>query len=329
MQNPIYPLLFQPNLHEVVWGGDKLEKWKHLPQSGKAIGESWEISAVPCSNSIVANGELKGSKLEDVIAVHPNEILGKKVAKQYDGVMPLLIKFIDARRDLSIQVHPDDAMAHRLGYHNGKSEMWYVLSCDAGATLLSGFNRKVTPEEFSQRSADGTIVEVLQRHEVHPGDVFYLPAGCVHAICKGILLTEIQQSSNLTYRIYDYGRPGIDGKPRELHTELAAQAINYSFTHLHAVPYKARVNEPYTIVDSPYFITQIVEATQPVSQNLMARESLVTLSCLKGTARVSFAHYPEAVELAEATSMLIPAALAEFTVEPRDCQEVKLIEAYL
>ena len=194
----LYPLLFEPNLHEVVWGGNQLKPYKGLEPSDEPIGESWEVSAVPSSTSIIANGELAGKDLITAINEQPDEILGKKVNEKYHGQLPLLVKFIDVKKDLSIQVHPNDEMAQREHSKMGKSEMWYIIKADEGAHLYAGFNQKITPEEYQNRIADGTITEVLADHQVKAGDVFYLPAGRVHAICGGIVLAEVQQSSDVT-----------------------------------------------------------------------------------------------------------------------------------
>ncbi len=204
----LYPLLFEPNLHSVVWGGNRLRPYKGLEPSDEPIGESWEVSAVPTSTSIVSNGEWSGRDLISVINEHPVEILGRAVSEKYNGQLPLLVKFIDAKHDLSIQVHPNDEMAQREHGMMGKTEMWYIIKADAGSHLYAGFSRRITPGEYYRRIADGTITEVLADHPVKAGDVFYLPAGRVHAICGGILLAEVQQSSDVTYRIYDYNRPG-------------------------------------------------------------------------------------------------------------------------
>lgn len=186
-----YPLLFKPNLHTVVWGGNQLRPYKGLGSSNEPIGESWEVSAVPSSTSIIANGEWQGRDLISVINEYPNEILGKAVNEKYHGQLPLLVKFIDAKKDLSIQVHPNDEMAQREHGKMGKSEIWYIIKADAGAHLYAGFKQEITPDEYQKRIADRTITEVLADHKVKTGDVFYLTAGRVHAICGGILLAEV------------------------------------------------------------------------------------------------------------------------------------------
>lgn len=187
----LYPILFHPNLHSVIWGGRKLKPWKGMPANDEPVGESWEVSAVPSSVSIVANGAFTGRTLSDVINEYPQEMLGGRVSKLYANTFPLLVKFIDAEKDLSIQVHPDDAMAQREHGKMGKTEMWYVIDAKPGAYLYAGFKEEMTPHEYKCRVEDGSITEVLARHEVKAGDVFYLPAGRVHAICSGILLAEI------------------------------------------------------------------------------------------------------------------------------------------
>lgn len=226
-KNQLYPLVFKPNLHTIVWGGSRLKPWKQMPNNGDPIGESWEVSAVPSSPSIVDNGCWAGMSLIDVINKLPIEFLGRSVAKKYGNKLPLLVKFIDAEKDLSIQVHPDDKMALREHNKSGKTEMWYVIDAKPGSCLYAGFKEQITPEEYKRKVADSTITESLARHEVKAGDVFYILAGRVHAICGGILLAEVQQSSDVTYRFYDYNRVGLDGKPRELHTDLAAEALDF------------------------------------------------------------------------------------------------------
>ena len=277
-----YPILFEPNLHPVVWGGNQLRPYKGLEATAEPIGESWEVSAVPTSTSIISNGAWKGRDLISVIDEHPEEILGKSVNEQYDGKLPLLVKFIDAKKDLSIQVHPNDEMAMREHGKMGKSEMWYIIKADAGAHLYAGFKQRITPYEYQHRVADGTITQVLARHPVKAGDVFYLPAGRVHAICGGILLAEVQQSSDVTYRIFDYNRPGMDGKPRELHTELAAKALDYHVEKNYRTEYIETDNRAVQIIDSPYFDVRVMEITAPFHRNLIKYDSFIISMCIEG-----------------------------------------------
>ena len=309
----IYPLLFEPNLHIVVWGGERLCPYKGLPASEEPVGESWEVSAVPSSPSIVANGEYAGRDLISVINEQPEAILGKAVCEKYHGQLPLLVKFIDAKRDLSIQVHPDDEMAQRVHGKMGKSEMWYIIDAQPGSFLYAGLKKEITPEEYKQRIADGSIVDVLARHEVHAGDVFYLPAGRVHAIGSGILLAEVQQSSDVTYRIFDYNRPGMDGKPRELHTDLAYNAIQ---------------NKANLIVNSPYFCVRVTRTEKMFHRNLLKYDSFVITMCIAGDCELRFRQTGEVVLLKEGHSCLIPASLADYDVVPMKGQ-TRVLDAFI
>ena len=312
----LYPLLFQPNLHEVVWGGDRLCQYKKLPASDAPIGESWEVSAVPSSPSIIANGEYAGRDLISVINEAPEDILGQVVNERYHGQLPLLVKFIDARRDLSIQVHPNDEMAQREHGKMGKSEMWYIIDAKPGSYLYAGFKQEITPEAYKQHVADGTITEVLARHEVKTGDVFYLPAGRVHAIGAGILLAEVQQSSDVTYRIFDYNRPGMDGKPRELHTELASQALDYHVESEYRTIYDENINRANLIVDSPYFSVRVTETPDTFHRNLLKYDSFVITMCIEGDCHIRLRATGEEFLLREGNSVLIPAVLADYDVIP-------------
>ena len=324
----IYPFLFEPNLHTVVWGGERLCPYKGLPDASEPIGESWEVSAVKSSPSIVANGHYAGRDLISVISEQPEAILGKAVSDQYQGQLPLLVKFIDAKRDLSIQVHPDDAMAQREHGKMGKSEMWYIIDAQPGSYLYAGFKKEISPEEYKQRIADGTIVDVLARHEVRSGDVFYLPAGRVHAIGSGILLAEVQQSSDVTYRIFDYNRPGMDGKPRELHTELAAQALDYHVEDEYRTLYSATQNRANLIVNSPYFSVRVTETEKSFHRNLLKYDSFVITMCIAGHCELQFRQTGERLQLREGNSCLIPAVLADYDVVPQHGQ-TRILDAFI
>ena len=324
----LYPLLFEPNLHEVVWGGNQLRPYKGLEATGEPIGESWEVSAVPTSTSIIANGELKGKDLISVINIYPEAILGKKVNEKYQGKLPLLVKFIDAKRDLSIQVHPNDEMAMREHGKMGKSEMWYVIKAEEGAHLYAGFKEEITPYEYQKRVEDGSITEVLADHQVKAGDVFYLPAGRVHAICGGILLAEVQQSSDVTYRIFDYNRPGMDGKPRELHTELAAQALDYNVIDNYRTEYEDSSNRAVQIIDSPYFSVRVMEVSKPFHRDLKKYDSFIITMCIEGDCKIHLRSTDEEILLKQGNSTLIPAAIADFDVIPQK-GKTRILDAFI
>lgn len=324
----LYPLLFDPNLHTVVWGGNQLRPYKGLESTDEPIGESWEVSAVPTSTSIISNGEYQGRDLISVINDNPEVILGKAVNEKYQGKLPLLVKFIDAKKDLSIQVHPNDEMAKREHGKMGKSEMWYIIKADEGAHLYAGFQKEITPEEYQQRIADGTITEVLADHKVKAGDVFYLPAGRVHAICGGILLAEVQQSSDVTYRIFDYNRPGMDGKPRELHTELAAKALDYHVEENYRTEYNDNSNKAVQIIDSPYFDVRVMEISKPFHRDLRKYDSFVISMCIKGDCKLKIRETGDEILLQQGHSTLVPAAIADYDVIPLN-GTTRLLDAFI
>jgi len=324
----LYPLLFEPNLHTVVWGGKRLRPYKGLAPTDEPIGESWEVSAIPSSASVIANGELKGRSIIDVIEAAPEDILGKSVAEKNGGKLPLLIKFIDAKRDLSIQVHPNDEMARRVHGKSGKTEMWYIIDAEPGSYLYAGFQKEITKEEYKRRVADGTIIEVLAKHEVKSGDVFYLPAGRVHAICSGILLAEIQQSSDLTYRIFDYNRPGLDGKPRELHTELAAEALDFKVADDYRTVYEEDNDRANHVIDSEYFSVRVVELSETFHRNLIKYDSFIITMCIKGDCRIKIRQTGDEIVLREGNSCLIPAAIADYDITPLHGKST-LLDAYI
>ena len=328
MNMQLYPLLFEPNLHSVVWGGNQLRSYKGLEPSVEPIGESWEVSAVPSSTSIVSNGEMKGKDLITVINEQPEAILGKKVNEKYQGKLPLLVKFIDAKRDLSIQVHPNDEMAMRVHGKMGKTEMWYVIKADEGSHLYAGFKQEITKEEYQQRIADGTITEVLADHQVKAGDVFYLPAGRVHAICGGIMLAEVQQSSDVTYRFFDYNRPGMDGKPCELHTELAAQALDYHVEENYRTEYNESSNKAIQIIDTPFFDVRVMEINKLFHRDLRKYDSFTISMCIEGDCKICVRSTGEEVLLKEGHSTLIPAAIADYDVLPKK-GVTRLLDAFI
>lgn len=324
----LYPLLFEPNLHPVIWGGKRLRPYKGLKPTDEPIGESWEVSAVPLSISVVSNGLFKGKDLISLIQEYPDDILGQSVNEKYQGKLPLLVKFIDAAKDLSIQVHPNDEMALREHGKMGKSEMWYVIKADENSHLYSGFKQEITPEEYQRRVADGTITEVLADHKVKTGDVLYIPAGRVHAICGGVLLAEVQQSSDVTYRIYDYNRPGMDGKPRELHTELAAKALNYKVEKNYVTEYKRVTDEAVQVINTPFFDVWVMELSKPYHRNLLKYDSFVITMCIEGNCRIHVKSTGEEIALKEGSSTLIPASIAEYDIIPQN-ESTRILDAFV
>ena len=325
----MYPLKFEPIFKTIVWGGEKIAPYKGVETEQEHIGESWELSGVKGNESVVANGALKG------------RLVGEHVYANTGDEFPLLIKFIDALSDLSVQVHPNDALAAvRHNGSKGKTEMWYVVDAEPGAHLLAGMTEEITPEEYEKRVADGTITEVLARHDVHPGDVFFLPAGRIHAICGGCFIAEIQQTSDITYRIYDYGRLGLDGKPRQLHTELAKDAIDYKVYPEYRTAYTPVKDAETELVSCKYFTTSLYEMDEAVTKNLEDVDSFLVVMCLAGGGTLTDAEpvydaegrrgptKGHVIDLRQGETVLIPATSSGITFKPAE-GGMKVITSYI
>ena len=320
------PLKFEPILKTIVWGGEKIAPYKGIETDQKHIGESWELSGVAGNESVVAEGPLKGKTIAQLVKEYKGELVGEHVYANTGDEFPLLIKFIDALSDLSIQVHPNDELAAKR--HNGskgKTEMWYVVAADKGAHLLAGLTQKITPEEYAAKVAAGTITDVLARYDVHPGDVFFLPAGRIHAICGGCFIAEIQQTSNITYRIYDYGRLGLDGKPREVHTELAKDAIDYTVYPDYRTHYSPEQNEEQEVVSCQYFTTSIYDLTLPYAKDLSDIDSFMVVMCLSGEGTLEVDG--EEVPVRQGETVLIPAAADDICFVPDG--SMKVLTSYI
>ena len=310
-RNKLYPMLFKQNRKTLVWGT-----------------ENWTVSGVPNSESEVENGTWARYNLTEVISRRPEEILGRQTAIKYNNQLPLLAKIIDAHQDLSIQVHPNDEMAKREHNKFGKSEMWYILDAEPGAFLYAGFKEYITPEQYKERVANGTITDVLAKHEVHKGDVFYLPSGRVHAICGGIKLAEIQQSSDVTYRIFDYNRPGLDGKPRELHTELAAKAIDYTVYPEYKTQHEENIGEANEVLNTPFFSIKIVETNEPFHRNMIKYDSFIIIMNIGEPFTIRVRATGDEVLVPAESSCLIPAAIADYELIPAH-GSAKIMEAFI
>jgi len=320
----LYPLTFAPLLKEVIWGGSDIRPFKGLEPDDKKIGESWEISHVDDNFSIVAEGALAGKNLDELIDLYGERLVGKSVQERFGHRFPLLIKFIDARDYLSIQVHPDDELGMKRHNSFGKTEMWYVINAAPKAKLYSGFAVQSSPEDYVRRIEEGTIVDALAEYEVHPGDVFFLPAGRVHAIGAGCFIAEIQQTSNITYRIYDYDRTDAAGNKRELHTELAKDAIDYRLEKDYRTAYTP--DQPVHLVECQYFETNLLDLTQPISRDWSQLDSFVIYICMEGKVTLRDAQGNE-VSLHQGQSVLVPAENPSLTLTPEG--SVKLLETYI
>jgi len=322
----LYPLKFQPILKEIIWGGDEICRFKNLYPQRSGIGESWEISHVKNNVSVVAEGELKGKSLEELIETYHEKLLGQKVIDRFGTTFPLLVKFIDAHESLSVQVHPDDALAKKRHNSFGKTEMWYVIQAAPGAFLYSGFAQSITPDDYVHSLEDDTFINYLQRHEVQSGDVFFLPAGRVHAIGAGCFIAEIQQTSDITYRIYDYNRRDANGNPRELHTELAKDAIDYKIYPDYKLDYIPGQQPVQSLVSCPYFTTNLIEGKKDDIIQTPHPDSFSIYIGLAGSARLTDSN-GYSVELRQGETVLVPAEnrLTILTFN----EEGKLLETFI
>ena len=323
----MYPLKFQNIFKSVVWGGEKIAPFKGVNTQQKNIGESWELSGVKGNESVVAEGPLAGRTITSLAEEYKGALLGEKVYAATGTEFPLLIKFIDARDDLSIQVHPDDKLAaERHNGSKGKTEMWYVVQADEKAHLMSGLSKEITPEEYAAKVADNTITDVLHDYDVHDGDVFFLPAGRIHSIGSGCFIAEIQQTSDITYRIYDFGRLGLDGKPRELHTELSKAAIDYTVLPDYKTQYQSIKNQENELVSCKYFTTSLYELDKEVTKDMSGLDSFVIAICVEGSGSLTDSE-ANAVSLRQGETVLIPACSRSFTLRPEG--SMKVITSYI
>ena len=315
---------FEPLLKQTIWGGDKIVTFKHLESDLDSVGESWEISGVPGDESVVANSEYKGKTLNEVLAEMKDKLVGADNYKRFGDRFPLLIKFIDARQDLSIQVHPDDETAHRQGKPMGKTEMWYVMDSDENASLKVGLKKKITPEEYAQMVEDDTICDALGNYKVKSGDCFFIPAGRIHAICSGSFIAEIQQTSDVTYRIYDYKRKDKNGNYRQLHTKEAAEAIDYTVLDNYRTEYTPVKNEATPLVSCPLFTTAVYDLTEPMTLDYSELDSFVILIALKGEGTI-LTSSGETFSFREGESVLLPATTDMVKVEGT----IKFLETFV
>lgn len=322
----LYPLKFYPIFKDKIWGGENIRtilKKNFSPLVN--CGESWEISGIRQDESIVSNGSLAGISLNGIISEFTVRLLGRRIYERFKGEFPLLIKFIDANQDLSIQVHPNDSLA--LQRHNsfGKTEMWYIIHADEQAELISGFNQDMDKIKYLHHVNKGTLLEVLNREKVQDDDVFFIPAGRIHTIGKGLLLAEIQQSSDVTYRIYDFERKDENNNQRELHIEDSIDAIDYAYHSDYKIHYTNKVNQPVEIVHSPYFTTNKILLSQKLERDMSALDSFVIYICLEGKGSILYGKERTPFQLGEV--LLVPAELTNYTIVADT--RLKLLETYI
>ncbi|MEZ5105118.1 MAG: type I phosphomannose isomerase catalytic subunit [Draconibacterium sp.] len=323
----LYPLKFEPFYLEKIWGGNRLRTLLNKDYGNLSnCGESWELSGVEGYDSVVSNGFLKGNTLSELIEIYMGDLVGDKVYEKFGVEFPLLIKFIDAQDDLSIQVHPNDKLSKERHNAYGKTEMWYVLDAGQGALINSGFNQPVTKEKYLEYLNNGKLVDLLHYDEAKVGDVFFIPAGRVHAIGRGSMVAEIQQTSDVTYRIFDYNRKDDKGNLRELHTELALDAIDFSYMEDYKTQYTAEKNSSTEIVSCKYFTTSILEFNQKIEKDYFQVDSFVIYITLEGDFEIEKEEFTEKVVKGE--TVLIPADANSVKLKPLT-KEVKLLEVFI
>jgi mannose-6-phosphate isomerase len=317
----LYPLQFEPILKERIWGGEKLKTILNKPITSKITGESWEISTVEGDVSVVSNGALAGKSLNDLIDSNPEELLGAGVFKKFGKQFPLLFKYLDAREDLSIQVHPNDVLAKKRHNSFGKTEMWYVLQADKDSKLIVGFKKDSNAAQYVENLKNKTLLSILDNVKVEVGDVFFLETGTVHAIGAGLVIAEIQQTSDITYRLYDFDRVDAAGNERELHVELALDAINYNKIDTHK-KYNKEPNLPNSMVDCPYFTTNFIPLDGEVAVN-KAGESFTVYMCVDGDFELEYEDTK--FKYIKGDTILIPASLKSFGVSGK----ASILEIYI
>jgi len=322
----LYPLKFETIFKEKIWGGSRI---KHILKQDFSplanCGEAWTVSGIEPESSVVSNGFLKGNTLNELVEIYMDDLVGEKVFQQFGSEFPLLVKFIDAEKDLSVQVHPDDELAAQKHHCNGKTEMWYVIDAEPDAKLNIGFSTPMNKQLLKKHLDDNTIEDILHFVPVKSGDAVYIPSGRVHAIGKGILLAEIQQSSDITYRLYDYNRPNENGKLRPLHIKDALDAIHYNNTENALISYLKQQNSTNNIISTPFFTSNFMDLNKSIEKQYTDIDSFVIYICLSGDAKILCSESEETIKIGEC--VLVPAAIERAIFQPNP--QCKLLETYI
>jgi mannose-6-phosphate isomerase len=322
----LYPLKFKPIFKDKIWGGEKIRTVLNKDFSPlKNCGEVWVLSGVENNQTVVENGFLAGNELNELVEIYMDDLVGEAIFQKFGNEFPILIKFIDANDWLSIQVHPDDDLAAQRHGTLGKTEMWYILDAAENSELISGFSKKTDKESYQKHLENKSLKSVLNYEKVKKGDVYYMPSGRVHALGPGILLAEIQQTSDITYRIYDWDRCDSKGVMRELHTDLAIDAIDFKVYDQYKTEYNHRMNETVRLVESPYFTTNIIQLNQTLRKDYSSLDSFVIYVCAEGS--FSLTQNQTSVSIVRGEAMLIP-AIAE-TIEIIPSGNTTILETYM
>lgn len=323
MKSKLYPIKLQPILKDKIWGGQKLQTILNKKSSLPNVGESWEISDVEGDTSMVINGSLKGQSLKDLLKTYKADLIGIKNYEIFKDKFPLLIKFIDAKEDLSIQLHPNDALAAKRHNSYGKTEMWYVMQADQDSNLIVGFNQKMTPNLYLKHLKDKTLPQILNFDTVKQGDTYFIEVGRIHAIGAGVLLAEIQQTSDITYRVYDWDRVDHNGNERELHNDLAIDAFDFEMKDDFRVTYSKTKNKSNQMVSCPYFTTNYLEVNSTL-QKENSQDSFMIYMCVEGEVEVKTEDYLETIKKGE--TLLLPAILKKYQITSK---KATLLEVYV
>lgn len=323
MKNTLYPLKFRPILKDKIWGGTKLASFLNKDSQLPDVGESWEISDVEGDTSVVSNGRLENQSLKQLLSTYKAELIGEKNYEKFGNKFPLLIKFIDAKQDLSIQLHPNDELAAKRHNSFGKTEMWYVMQADEGSNLIVDFNQKMTPELYLEHLENKTLPEILNFDKVKAGDTYFIEVGRVHAIGAGVLLAEIQQTSDITYRIYDWERTDDQGNERELHTDLAIDAIGFDMDDNFRIDYDKTSNQSNEMVSCPYFTTNYLKVDKELHKE-NTHDSFVIYICVDGEAEINAENYSEVIKKGE--TILVPAVITSYQIVSKNAT---LLEVYV
>ncbi|WP_445957055.1 type I phosphomannose isomerase catalytic subunit [Yeosuana sp.] len=323
MNKLLYPIKFTPILKDKIWGGQKLKTILNKNSELPNIGESWEISDVQGNTSMVSNGSLKGQSLKQLLDTYTSDLIGLQNYRIFKDKFPLLIKFIDAKEDLSIQLHPNDELAAKRHNSFGKTEMWYVLQADEGSNLIVGFNQKVTPEVYLEHLKNKTLTTILNFDKVKTGDTYFIEVGRVHAIGAGVMVAEIQQTSDITYRVYDWDRVDSDGNKRELHNDLALDAIDFDMEDNFRVGYEKTENRSNEMVSCPYFITNYLKVNKTI-QRENHHDSFIIYMCVEGEAEIITNGFSERMKKGE--TVLLPAAISSYEISSKNAI---LLEVYV
>lgn len=324
--NKLYPLKFQPIFQERIWGGNRFNRILKKNAPDKKLGESWEISTVDNYISVVSNGFLEGNNLQELIEVYMGDLVGDKVYDKFGLEFPVLIKLIDANDILSIQVHPDDETAFKRHHSPGKTEMWYVIEAEKDAEIITGFNRDTGKEEYQEYLQSGKLGELMNFVRVRPEDSFFMPAGRVHAIGSGILLAEIQQTSDITYRIYDWDRKDANGQSRDLHIEEALDVIDFNYHEKTKIDYEKAINKTVNLASCPYFHTNLMKFNKSVDKDFSFIDSFVIYICTKGEFSLIY-NEEKALQIKTGETVLVPAEIKEISLLPSG--ESTVLEVYI